>query len=392
MQIIVLGNGFDLGNDLPTKYTDFFDDLMHREMLFNKEYELINKIMIAQKNSINDYRSKEYILSLFNELNKPEYNFWVIYFILQKFNSSLDLNWSDVEGKVADVVLNLFNHFDFSKESIIQSINTLGDSKNRLSEYICSYKMHEKNNKYSYLHDELIKFESIFKNYIIKVLNENLINTKNFNTYRNNLYKLIEKNTSDIYVLNFNYTSLRISRQNDKIIINDKIDFRRNNEYYSVTEVNVHGDFTKEIIFGIDQVGINADENIDTFAFTKTYRKLFQNFDKNNSGLPKENVTEIIFYGHSLAKADYSYFQSLFDYYDIYNSNLKIIFKYSIYDVNIKNKIKFDYVNSVTKLMETYGKTLNNINHGKNLMHKLLLENRLLFEEVSLTKMEKKVL
>ena len=86
--------------------------------------------------------------------------------------------------------------------------------------------------------------------------------------------------------------------------------------------------------------------------------------------LRKDNqLIEIKFYGHSLNEADYSYFQSIFDYYNLYeNNNVGLIFYYSK---------GYEQTDKVYRLINTYGKTLSNKDQGKNLTHKLLLENRL---------------
>ena len=91
--------------------------------------------------------------------------------------------------------------------------------------------------------------------------------------------------------------------------------------------------------------------------------------------LPPNNMPlTIIFYGHSLSKADYSYFQSIFDYYDIYsNNNVSLIFYYSE---------GYEQTDAIYELINSYGKTLSNKDQGKNLIHKLLLENRLKIEQI----------
>lgn len=100
----------------------------------------------------------------------------------------------------------------------------------------------------------------------------------------------------------------------------------------------------------------------------------------SNSGthiLPsKDNqLIEIKFYGHSLNEADYSYFQSIFDYYNLYeNNNISLIFYYSK---------GYEQTDKIYRLINTYGKTLSNKDQGKNLTHKLLLENRLKIVEIS---------
>lgn len=43
---------------------------------------------------------------------------------------------------------------------------------------------------------------------------------------------------------------------------------------------------------------------------------------------------------------------------------------------------------NVTKLISSYGKTLDNKDYGKNLLHKLLLEGRLTLKEIKLDHIE----
>ena len=149
---------------------------------------------------------------------------------------------------------------------------------------------------------------------------------------------------------------------------------------------NVHGKLCKNecknckcsnIIFGIDDTAIKSQNEIPELRlFSKTYRKM-QNISAPTEILPtidNNQRLEIKFYGHSLSSADYSYFQSIFDYYNIYDNNLvSLIFYYS------KGYEQFD---AIYDLINNYGNTLANKDQGKNLMHKLLLENRLKIVEI----------
>ena len=70
-----------------------------------------------------------------------------------------------------------------------------------------------------------------------------------------------------------------------------------------------------------------------------------------------------------MSEADYSYFQSIFDYYNLYsNNNVSLLFYYSE---------GYEQTDAIYNLINEYGKTLSNKEQGKNLLHKLLLENRL---------------
>ena len=146
---------------------------------------------------------------------------------------------------------------------------------------------------------------------------------------------------------------------------------------------NVHGTYEKDdIIFGVD-----ATEELlsDTFIFSKTYRKMLQGVP--NRALPM-NIKEIKFYGHSLGKADYSYFQSIFDFYNLYGDSqygesqsgvnpVTLQFYFTIYNELKEIEIERSAAKNVYELISAYGKTLDNKDKGKNLLHKLLLEGRI---------------
>lgn len=148
---------------------------------------------------------------------------------------------------------------------------------------------------------------------------------------------------------------------------------------------NVHGKLcmnkcaencsASNIIFGIDDTIVQSqDENFEIHKFSKTYRKMLYANAESRVLPTKDNPLEIKFYGHSLSEADYSYFQSIFDYYNLYeNSKVSLMFYYSK---------GFEQTDEVYRLINTYGKTLSNKDQGKNLTHKLLLENRLKIIEI----------
>ena len=155
---------------------------------------------------------------------------------------------------------------------------------------------------------------------------------------------------------------------------------------------NVHGRLDGEIIFGIDGKGLMDDSS--AIPFTKTFRVL--NSGKSADGIlfwtcTSSNVdraTDVIkFYGHSLGEADYSYFQALFDGVDIYESHTKLIFYYRPWKQGDGTKVtdqkaRICISGKVTKLMTAYGATLDNKDHGENLLHKMLLEGRLIIKQI----------
>lgn len=180
--------------------------------------------------------------------------------------------------------------------------------------------------------------------------------------------------TIPYHLLSFNYSS-RWSRA-----------FR--SRFSPVKFLDVHGKIPNNeglkfsnIIFGVDHSLFQASEL--EYRFTKTYRTLksyTQGFEKIGEGrdIYTKDIQTIKFYGHSLAEADYAYFQQLFDYYDLYaNPNLSLVFFYSVYDEKSSQEIEYEQIMAISRLIEKYGQTLDNKDHGKNLLTRLIQTKRL---------------
>lgn len=186
--------------------------------------------------------------------------------------------------------------------------------------------------------------------------------------------KQFKGHPEDVSILDFNYTSPLAGLR----------------DCPSIT--NIHGNLLdRNIIFGIDGSDLRATDPdyTDTVKFTKTFRLMALRQNNNTTiihphidGQPGEETAIIKFYGHSLGPADYSYFQSLFDTVDLYASQTRLIFYYNELqggnsDPERGHMIAEEMYEKVNQLMTRYGETLDNENHGRNLLHKLLLEGRL---------------
>ncbi|WP_156286366.1 AbiH family protein [Oceanivirga salmonicida] len=184
--------------------------------------------------------------------------------------------------------------------------------------------------------------------------------------YLKQILKLDENDNIDmskIEIFNFNYTTYM------------------NRLFKNVA--NIHGDFKKPI-FGIEYLDIenNDDESNELpehMNFTKTARILYEDTNSTTFNLPKiDEIDRIYFFGHSLLEADYSYFNSIFDYYDIYSSSVKLVFLYT----EFQDGVRKTQMENIIRLINKYGKTLDNKNKGKNMLHKLILEKRLILKKV----------
>ena len=365
-ELYILGNGFDLYLGLKTRYSDYFKNRKISE-------EFFEKIKLIFKNSIGSYnydaRGKVYavfdydetllnmqIIQLYKDIEK---NLFYLYLIFLK---KCDLNWNEVESNIFPFIRDTSKIFKLKMETILGNIE-----KNEMYKYLLIAKAIIKDRKnlsfLDFMMEQLNLFEKDFGNYIgsleIKEENKNRL----INIFRTTCRKKI---------INFNY-SIFLQDLIDKykdIVFSEIEILRRIKPIESI--VNIHGDF-KNPIFGIDSH--NSEEQFQNF--TKTSR-ILNNDTVGNFELPKPGkLGTINFFGHSLSEADYSYFQSLFDYYDIYSSNIKLNFMYSEYDKNDLTRAKRETHNNVVKLMKNYGEKLENKDKGKNLLHKLLIENRI---------------
>ena len=218
-----------------------------------------------------------------------------------------------------------------------------------------------------YLYQELRLFESEFINF----LNEEVVSNGDYEKNATDLLLQIVSvgEVSDLFYqkyLSFNYTE------------------PINSPYFNIT--NVHGTLkSRRIIFGIDQTKVNPLEEI--YRFTKTFRQMTETSIAKRSDeliLPrKEEINEIAFFGHSLSKLDYSYFQTIFDFYDLYSSDVTLAFYYRLYDGVTNLEMELDLSKKISAMLKDYSPSIGNENKADNLMHKLLLEKRLVIEEIS---------
>lgn len=86
----------------------------------------------------------------------------------------------------------------------------------------------------------------------------------------------------------------------------------------------------------------------------------------------------IVFFGHSLSRADYSYFESIFSTVDLYNGHTSLVFLYSNYAKGVRES----EVTKVLALPDYYGSSLGIAGRSNNLAHKLMLEGRLVVREI----------
>ena len=412
-QLLILGNGFDLHCGLKSSYKDFF------------------------QSTILDTIGGRYGLQ---QMKAGVSGFWeTLLFGYYTTFGKVNYNWCDIETIIKNTVLAIGNRNKGLAFEALESVKRREDPNEIKSVYgtiehfiyincmsifydtLYSGKTYSDDEAYSLLINrilqELHKFERGFckyiKNNIVNPNNEkeyntqyivnamNLLNTlTGFTDIRYETIDDIIERQEEAYYKPLSPTMYQSDWREKHILSQEFSNLHSVNilsfNYTALFDIlgvqspclynNVHGKLcmnkcaencsTSNIIFGIDDTIVQSqEENFELHKFSKTYRKMLI-ADAETSILPKidNQMIEIKFYGHSLSEADYSYFQSIFDYYNLYENNkVSLIFYYSK---------GFEQTDEVYRLINTYGKTLSNKDQGKNLTHKLLLENRLKIIEV----------
>uniref|UniRef100_UPI00359C27A7 AbiH family protein n=1 Tax=Lactococcus garvieae TaxID=1363 RepID=UPI00359C27A7 len=395
-QLIILGNGFDLACNLKSKYENFY------RYLFDEEYQNFLKNFMSHISKYQKFSSDVgYFSSLVDSMNV-----WEI--IFYHYENVILNTWTDVEQTISKHLVGLYyacvyrdDYYgswkdynlanpDFSETTrlyntyyepitklLYYKINE--DSYSLSDEDFLSEEEQIKSRWMIYkriLLDDLKEFESKFAEYL-KHESEAMFYRKSVNKLFTKVIKGYDaegtngnRTEGDLItnVLSFNYTEVETFDKDEKIPLN---------EYR-----NVHGKLSNETegtIFGIDLHDLkniktaDGNEQVKLFLeFTKTFRTLKM---ANTFGVKKlysKRTKQIKFYGHGLGEADYSYFLSIFDSVNLYSGETTLIF---FYNPQIEDEEEKQF-NRVSNLILKYAETLKNENHGDNLLHKLILENR----------------
>lgn len=361
MKLLIIGNGFDKKCGLNSSFNDYLSSLENKLTHF--------------KSSLNNLHAGSLYLYYLDMGGTADNLFIERYMLVLREKKLL---WSDVENHIFNLLQNEVYSIDkvaSYMERMHQKTEGIffnSKSNNMIDILSCmvyyEFKIFvprfgklERNeaNVYEVLFQKIKEFETRFSEY----LNSELEKERNhYNLKVIQFYKKLTSNKAS-RVLSFNYTTPNI---------------------LGVEIEHVHGSLkNNNIIIGIDSTKLKYEDA--SFRFSKTYRKVEQfveNPKKKIVDVLKGGCVEIIFYGHSLNEQDYAYFQTIFDKYELYDTELKLSFYYSVYSEPEKNKIKESQVKAVVKLIQTYGQSIDNEYRGGNLLHKLLNEQRLQIREI----------
>ena len=358
---IIIGNGFDLHCLLRTSYNDYFS--------FNhKRYDQLRKWCEEFELKDNYSLEDETILDI---------NTWDVFFALNssmKFSSPR--NWCDIEKMIYSSLMNHPSENDNNNENLtanymISNIHwndikfcVLGNysATSRIEKFVVWILKKRRalldiksNNYYGFLLDELIAFEKSFGRFVYDQTHHGWMpayykDTPN-KTYNelavSTISELVSNNTEIVSIDSFNYSSF-------------------GNKQYEDLIFHINGNYENPI-FGIDTV---FEPNDERFIFTKTYRRIMLNFVNNNHKI-RQPFQNVVIYGHSLNSADYSYFFPVFDQIKLLDSlaNGVLIFAYSVFDENRRNKIESDLRSNISNIIYAYGLSKKLSEPGRLLVH-----------------------
>lgn len=371
---VIIGNGFDLQCHLKTSYSDYFN------YKYNDCGEVLSKWYTKFKDNVDNYLVgiREHLNrdnSWENLNNFDKYNTWDFFFWLYSPNYSgkdikdiCDINWCDIEQAMLDSFDDNNNSKNIKFSEVYKVFNKecylvdIKDDSKIIAAIISKrygYNKKEFSNKYDFykfLLDELKIFEKNFGEYIKKQSEDNN-RKKDIKTL---VSKLIDNN-SLVEVNSFNYSDLYYEKFNSKLI-------------------HINGDIELPI-FGIDTNDIDPKDDI--YIFTKQYRRMEQIKKRNNKRSFNKNINEVIIYGCSLSRADYSYFFSLFDEVKLIDdsSNVNIVFAYSIYDKAKEEEIIKNLNRSISTLFFEYSKYKLNKSSSR-LLEMLTFKNKVCIKEI----------
>ena len=419
-QLLIIGNGFDLACGLKSSYNDFFEYIFDENNCSDYRFnfwicifkELSQQDEFMKKNTWTDIESQiltqlRYIEFLSDRGLLDTYYFKFEQDQMKRVISDRIFSYAKVNYSEAEIISTTFNvikhlfendHFlvkekdgkdteeleniKLTFDDLIYTLQTdLRELEEAFSTFLANqiYSNIPNNKKNS--ENNLSKFGTEYSYYSFNLITALLLSIHKVNKSNAPLLDLIRKSSNyseinDIDTISILSFPIGRNYQLENWILSFNYTIPLNFERLR----NVHGNIIdRNIIFGIDYDKVNSFFDNEPVNFTKSFRILDSKI--NNSTIPLSNLDNILFFGHGLGEADYSYFQAIFDTIDLYHGNTTLIFYWNQFDDNDQYK---KIIERVTKLIEKYGQTFSNKDHGRNLFTKLLLENRIVFREVIL--------
>lgn len=381
-QLLIIGNGFDLACGLKSKYTDFFCSIPKKEYENNFWYYIFDRLRDSTLKHSNNWADIE--LQILNQLKNLEFLYKDNF--IQKIDKHHD-TLTFIKIFIERLQYNT-NIDSLDPESLKITYEGISITKNESSPIPKSIELAQ-----HFVLEHLHNLEKDFCTFLSNQINEEknkddeqTISKMEIDNYfsrsiklLNHIFRSYYKSTPSSEVTTFsNKTTNPIAEFH---LLNDILSFNYTLPVKSYNWCRIHGSLGAEnIIFGINYDNLISHFTNPPIQFSKSYRILETSL-LSNIRLSKD-IQNILFYGHGLGEADYPYFQSIFDSIDLYHGNTRLIFFWDAYDEEKKLELHKEMLNRVVNLIEKYGQTFSNKDHGRNLLTKLKIENRILIKEI----------
>ena len=307
MNILLVGNGFDLAHELPTKYTHFLKFLKATQDIFDPLKRICGELTDISKLGLHPALEK-YLLTiasstdnpLLNELiEKSHKNLWIDYFLPSIGSALGEETWIDFESLISNIIqlLDRLNG-NSNKEERFQVINRLGPMNKILERENLLYGATDsfRNERLLTDLDRLIRGLEIYLCFCLDLINP---------TQR--LRAVTDIGAVD-GVLSFNYTNTfeRIyqseqSRMPEYCYIHGRAQSKNSQE-------------SNNMVLGVDEYLDATERNrqVDFIRFKKYYQRIFKQTDYNYTkwfhNMEPKNLYII---GHSLDETDKDVLQDI---------------------------------------------------------------------------------
>lgn len=331
MEILLIGNGFDIEHGLPTKYVDFLDYVSG----FQKIYRKLEKHSIK----VNDIEDS-YFKSLFSEneslivkaLAQLTFeNLWIKYFQRVHYSHFINMNnWIDFESEISNVIKALDSTLKFYEDK------EGSDSSNRILPNHLKSKL-----KLIMGEDEILKERNIGQcvgkllndlNRLICALEIYIWDYIDYTRYYGSNIEYYNPDINEIYpdaVLSFNYsdTYRRVYAHKRKNIDYDFIHGKAKNNLCHPLNIDEFLE-KSDLVLGIDDYLPKDSKEIELIAFKKYYQRIYKctgNQYKKWLAQIDEKMEEskLYIFGHSLDETDGDILRDL-----INNDKIKTVIYY----------------------------------------------------------------
>lgn len=305
MKTLVLGNGFDLDHDLPTRYIDF--------LYFIEEVNRTERIIEGLEPCRNKTKFQQYVFQLFGVTEKREMkdkilsmidsNMWIEYFLCVK--DELGENWIDFEAEISQVVQDLERVKDYITDEMrkgVKDINVPAFMKRKLNKIpfdpVALYKDGNEKDVQKYISKWSEDLERMIR--LLEIYLYDYVRSLNIEYFSPDVHELnIDR------VISFNYTDT----------------YERMYSYgrKSISYNYIHGKAmdntakTCNMVLGIDEylTGDKRNKKTEFIQFKKYYQRIHKRtaceyvnwFDKEDQDISKER-NEVYIFGHSLDITD----------------------------------------------------------------------------------------